>query len=224
LEIAMAKSETPSNKTAAAYRQPCLRADLRLVYDNPVTGKGQVRIVDPRNSRQFAFTEREHALCQAADGSADLATIHAALTAELEGGISLAEVTEFFRRLHILGLLAPEGTRIDPATAPKTGPRAGARSAARSGARLGPRAELGAAAGGPAAKVASRLVPPIRPPLPELRPERHRPPGPLLRQCPVLLRPVPLCPVRRDCAGGGSRPRSPGCDGRGRCGPGRAVG
>jgi multidrug resistance efflux pump len=133
----MAETRKPSGKHPSAYRRPLLRSGLRVVYDNPVTGKGQVRIVDPRNGRQFAFTERENRMCQAADGKADIDTLCTKLATEIEGGVRPAEVTEFFRRLQILGLLdtdhlaadsgAPAAPERDPAAAaatPSAGPSA----------------------------------------------------------------------------------------------------
>ncbi len=101
----MAETRTPQGTRPPAHRWPRLRADLRLVHDNPVTGRGQVRVIDPRTGRQFAFTERENLMLQAADGQTDVDTLAARLAATLEGGTRPGEVTEFFRRLKILGLL-----------------------------------------------------------------------------------------------------------------------
>ena len=77
----MAETRTPPGTRPPAHRWPRLRADLRLVHDNPVTGRGQVRVVDPRTGRQFAFTARENLMLQAADGQTDVDTLATRLAA-----------------------------------------------------------------------------------------------------------------------------------------------
>ncbi|SMY09271.1 efflux RND transporter periplasmic adaptor subunit [Flavimaricola marinus] len=137
----MAKSETPSGKSTAAYDRPSLRGDLRVVYDNPGAGEGRIRIIDPRNGRQFSFDGREHRLCEAADGTADLAAIHAKLTSDGET-LTQTDVAEFFRRLQILGLLATDAAEAGP-----QGRGAAGRAGRRPGAPGGPRAAGLAGAG-----------------------------------------------------------------------------
>ena len=59
----MAKSESPSPRRAPAYRQPALRSDLKIVYDNTGSEDAKVRIVDPKNGRQYSFDAGEQFLC-----------------------------------------------------------------------------------------------------------------------------------------------------------------
>ena len=147
----MAKTGTPFEKAASAYRRPCLRTDLKLVYENPETGKGQVRIVDPKSGRQYTFNEKEHALCRQADGTRDLEQIHDRVAGS-EAAATPAELVEFFRRLHILGLLEPEGTEAPhAATSSAAGRAAGLRNRRQvqqgQGAGIGPGRGMGAGIG-----------------------------------------------------------------------------
>jgi multidrug resistance efflux pump len=113
----MAESQEAFEKAGAGYQKPHLRSDLRLVYENPATGKGQVRVIDPHGGRQFVFDENEQYLCRLADGQRDLKEIYVQLVAERGDKLSPAQVVEFYRRLHILGLLAAAGAAV-PAAAP----------------------------------------------------------------------------------------------------------
>ncbi|KKM93752.1 hypothetical protein LCGC14_1205270, partial [marine sediment metagenome] len=110
----MSEAEDPFAKVPPEYRQPRLRPDLRSVYESPTTGKGRVRIVDPQSGRQFSFDEQEHFLFRAADGTAGLAQIQARLQEETGKAMPAEELRAFFRRLHILGLLAPRPTESAP--------------------------------------------------------------------------------------------------------------
>ena len=117
----MAEAKHPFGGRGGA-RRPKLRTDLKFVYDNPGSGDGSVRIVDPRSGRQCTFDRREHILCTAADGETDLDALHARLEAE-GGGLSEAEVARFFRRLHVLGFLQSDpALDVSASSAPQTAP------------------------------------------------------------------------------------------------------
>ena len=106
LGFVMAESQEAFEKAGAGYQKPTLRSDLRLVYENPATGKGQVRVIDPQGGRQFVFDENEQYLCRLADGKLDLKEIYVQLVADRGDVMTPAQVVEFYRRLHILGLLS----------------------------------------------------------------------------------------------------------------------
>ena len=139
----MAESLEAFEKAGAGYQKPNLRSDLRLVYENPVTGKGQVRVIDPQGGRQFVFDENEQHLCRLAGGNLDLKEIYAQLVADRGEVLTPAQVVEFYRRLHILGLLSnapPTAPVVVPTQAPvvprNPGGIRGRGPAARGGATL----------------------------------------------------------------------------------------
>lgn len=104
---------------AGDQRRPELRSDLRVIND--ASGDGAMRVIDPRNGRQYSFDQPEQGLWRAADGSADIADIHARHRAE-GGDMTEDEVAKFFRRLHVLGLLKP--SQPDPEDAKAASPSA----------------------------------------------------------------------------------------------------
>lgn len=116
------------------YLHPFLRRDLKISHENTGKASARFRIVDPVSGKPFIFSEQEHFLCQAADGTASLREIHARQAARFDPGMSAHDVMGFFRRLHILGLLAPEGQV--PATAPATKPGSGLRGGGLRGEAL----------------------------------------------------------------------------------------
>ena len=120
-------SDGPVSLDAANVPQPALRKDLRLVREGQTAeqdGKklpGRVRIIDLRTDRQFDFTSQEHFLCVAADGVATHWDLRARLTELTTTPLSIEQVSKFFRRLQILGLLdtttAPTEARGKPVRA-----------------------------------------------------------------------------------------------------------
>lgn len=65
-----------------------------------------MRVFDPKSGRTHTFDHAEQILCRLADGTLDLAAIHAG-QGPLGGDMPEEDVTRFFRRLHVLGLLKP---------------------------------------------------------------------------------------------------------------------
>ncbi len=126
----MAQPKDPSDDPFGAlgadvpWTRPRLRPDLRIVYENDARsgdrsgrkapdGEPRVRLVDPVTGRNYSFSAQEYRLCSAADGQTGLREIRAGLES---GGEAPApeEVVAFFRRLHIMGLLAAPGTETPP--------------------------------------------------------------------------------------------------------------
>lgn len=106
----MPEAKDPQDQIAARSGevQPPLRSDLTVVYENQGDGAARIRLVDPGTGKQFSFSDEEHALARAANGRATLNEIHAGHAKRFPEGMGLREAVEFFRRLQILGLLAPE--------------------------------------------------------------------------------------------------------------------
>lgn len=125
----MAQPEDPLDDPFGAlgadvpWTRPRLRPDLRIVYENDassgkrsgerggkkaVGGEPRVRLVDPATGRNYSFSAQEYLLCSAADGRTGLREIRAKLEAAGETPAP-EEIVAFFRRLHIMGLLAAPG-------------------------------------------------------------------------------------------------------------------
>ncbi len=116
--------DEPASPDVASKPQVALRTDLRLVREGGTSESdakrlpGRLRIIDLRTDRQFDFTSQEHFLCVAADGKATHQDLQSRLTELTTTPLSVEQVSKFFRRLQIIGL-------VDSADAGPTTSRSG---------------------------------------------------------------------------------------------------
>src|SRR6056297_3547325 len=109
------------------------RRDLKVVFENTEDGgKTEIKVVDPTNSKQFSFTEQEYFLCLAADGRTPLTEIARDYKQRFGREMSQRDLSSFYRRLKILGLVEAGGAR-EPHETFEPAPRAAPDGAGRRG-------------------------------------------------------------------------------------------
>ncbi|WP_255702923.1 HlyD family secretion protein [Roseivivax sp. GX 12232] len=116
----MARTNSPFDtvKPDADYARPRLKSGVRRAADAPPRGLARgarepaLALRNPETGRSIRLSGPEAALLEQADGSRDLAALHACQPEE--GALDPEGVMAFFRRLSIMGFLASEAERESP--------------------------------------------------------------------------------------------------------------